>query len=458
VLVPALVLAEHDRQRDLLDDARVHFIHEAVSGLVEDVAARDIALHGARASKDGAALEAKGSLDGFRVAVVPARDVDAIVGVMLVRALERMQATAEVVNPEAGEVWLGRLEALRPDLILVSAMPPLATLQARPLLRRLRARFADARILAGLWGIVGETGRARERLAGTRTDSVVTTIAQALGDAVSFRSGAAEGTGVESSPDSPRGSFVEASAAAAIAARAETRASGFRLSQMHRPARDDGEDLIEARVDDRGRLLILLGDPVGHGAPAVRAGQAARLAFQAVRPESPEDVLAEIARVMTRETPLAALAAVLDPADGTCRIACAGDAGLLRVHGSEVSVVELPPAPPLGSGGEQRPFASICLPVGASDRLLFYTDGAVEATDERGLALGQRGLTRLVSNSLHRRGKRFLEALEEALIGYSAGPANGDVVLACLEVEQAGVGEGAEIKLEVPLPAGAATV
>lgn len=53
---------------------------------------------------------------------------------------------------------------MKPDVIVVSAMPPNAVARARHLCRRIRTRFPRLPIVVGLWNAHGTLAGSRERL------------------------------------------------------------------------------------------------------------------------------------------------------------------------------------------------------------------------------------------------------------------------------------------------------
>ncbi|MGQ0653491.1 MAG: hypothetical protein ACT4P4_14685, partial [Betaproteobacteria bacterium] len=75
------------------------------------------------------------------------------------------------------------IERETPDAVCVSAVPPHAVSAAAELCRRLRKRFPQLRIVAGLWVAEENAERARVRLRDAGADEVATRLrdaAQAL--------------------------------------------------------------------------------------------------------------------------------------------------------------------------------------------------------------------------------------------------------------------------------------
>ena len=68
------------------------------------------------------------------------------------------------------------------DVVCVSAIPPAAVTHSRYLCKRLRQRYADLKILIGLWAFKGDLKRARERIACDEQTRVTTTLAETLNE------------------------------------------------------------------------------------------------------------------------------------------------------------------------------------------------------------------------------------------------------------------------------------
>ncbi len=166
VMVPALNLAEHDRHKGKLDEARENFVFMGIRELlseIEDERPRDTA-------------EAMST----RVICVPANDqADEIAASMLAQLIR--QSGAQAVAPRLGRVRsLARLSIDSEDVICISALPPFAFTHAKEMHRRMRTRFPKSRIVLGLWGFSGDLKRTAERLGRERPDQICTTFQSAL--------------------------------------------------------------------------------------------------------------------------------------------------------------------------------------------------------------------------------------------------------------------------------------
>ena len=63
---------------------------------------------------------------------------------------------------------------------MISALPPGATTHSRYLVKRLRSRFPDLKIIVGLWTVPGNLERAKKRLSSAGTPLVVGSLEKAV--------------------------------------------------------------------------------------------------------------------------------------------------------------------------------------------------------------------------------------------------------------------------------------
>jgi predicted PurR-regulated permease PerM len=171
LLLPTLRLAEADRHRNLLDDEQERNITELMTVLVADTGIP-------RSPRPLAAPSPPPPL----LACVASRDVaDELASRMLIELLDPAILASTVIAADSltGET-IDRIAALSPAAVCISAIPPAASLHARVLCKRLRARFPDLPIIVGLWDHSLTTAIARQRLGDLGTEYIVTTLAQAV--------------------------------------------------------------------------------------------------------------------------------------------------------------------------------------------------------------------------------------------------------------------------------------
>jgi hypothetical protein len=162
ILLPALSIAEQDKYRSEVRDARMDYICQSTSQIVEELG-----------HPTGTALSQE---TNHRIFCIGASDsADAITASMLVQVFER-QGWPAVSLPDESSIT----QASATDTICVCALPPLALMHARTLARQLRARFPDARILVCLWGLSEENVERATRMLSENMVSSMKTAIEAL--------------------------------------------------------------------------------------------------------------------------------------------------------------------------------------------------------------------------------------------------------------------------------------
>jgi predicted PurR-regulated permease PerM len=161
VVVPALTLAERDRQKGALEPARERYIYESMRRIVEELEHQPAATTGAP------------------LCIVPAHDdADHLAATMVARLLPAAQVA--VLAPPAKPSEVAEIVAQKHcGAILISAVPPRTAHYAGDLARRLRRQVPGVKIAVGLWGMGEGSARIQDRLAQLGVDEVVTTISQA---------------------------------------------------------------------------------------------------------------------------------------------------------------------------------------------------------------------------------------------------------------------------------------
>ncbi|MGA7337608.1 MAG: AI-2E family transporter [Candidatus Sulfotelmatobacter sp.] len=219
VLVPALTLAEQDRHKGALDEARESFLFLSVSEIVselavyrpEEVAPKRRGLRSrwrSTARPDLPSPMAEPAPSTVRIFCLAANDqADEITSSMLAQLLERAGhgvLSLPVASPV--EEILSNLLPEPQDVVCISAVPPFAFAQARTLCQRIRIQLPQIRILAGIWGFSGDLDKAKERFGNTRPDRVVASLAQAVEQVSDWHNAtvASEGQATALDPAQPR--------------------------------------------------------------------------------------------------------------------------------------------------------------------------------------------------------------------------------------------------------------
>lgn len=177
LLIPALVMAERDRNRGQLDPTDQEFVWTATQTLLDEY------LEPETDSETGPAelSEQEVALRPVVLLGVPATDrSDTLALDMLTRTLPP-HAELQVVSLSklASEV-LELVDQNRPALVVISALGMGGVGQVRYLCKRLRHRFDDLSIVVGRWGFAGDTMRMSATLQTRGASHVATTIAGVL--------------------------------------------------------------------------------------------------------------------------------------------------------------------------------------------------------------------------------------------------------------------------------------
>lgn len=173
VVIPALVMADRDRERDeLLAEEHLQLLQSTREFLEE--LAPDLP------------VPAEGTTMGpvLRACVVgcPAHDdADETALWLLRKALVMHERASFEILPVAmlASEMLLALENAPADAVVISALGPTSAQQARYLCKRLRQRFPRLRIVVGRWGFNGDRVKLTAMLKNRGADQVVTTISEA---------------------------------------------------------------------------------------------------------------------------------------------------------------------------------------------------------------------------------------------------------------------------------------
>jgi predicted PurR-regulated permease PerM/methylmalonyl-CoA mutase cobalamin-binding subunit len=163
VIIPALSLAEIDRQKDALEPARERFVYEHARRIVEEL---DSPPQAANASQPS-------------VCIVAAHDeADHVAAVVLAHLLAHAN-TCVIGAPALVAEIVETAEKRNCQAVCISAVPPHALNHAAYLARRLRRHKPDLKIVVGLWMPDADVGTAKERLAKLGVDEVVAHVSEA---------------------------------------------------------------------------------------------------------------------------------------------------------------------------------------------------------------------------------------------------------------------------------------
>jgi predicted PurR-regulated permease PerM len=172
VAVRGLALGWQDQARGALDEGRRDRVRDAVAGLVENLADRGEEAHETLPE----------TWHGEAVLCAAGRGVlDEAAAMLLADLLRKRGVGARVAPCEAMQSHaVGRLEVEGVQLVCLSYLDAEAFTHARFLVRRLRRRLPQARIVVGYWTLAEDAAARRDPLAATGADLVVTSLRQAV--------------------------------------------------------------------------------------------------------------------------------------------------------------------------------------------------------------------------------------------------------------------------------------
>jgi predicted PurR-regulated permease PerM len=154
VVIPTLSLAEADRHRGRLDEARQRFLFQNTRIMVEDLAERAEELSRKRPTAEQKQVtNVKAAADlPLTLICIPARDeADEIAALMLVQLLNRRGVGGYVLS--ASTLAVDSLDAVsraNPPVACVLAVPPFGYVHARYLCRRLRMQMPELKIVGAI--------------------------------------------------------------------------------------------------------------------------------------------------------------------------------------------------------------------------------------------------------------------------------------------------------------------
>ncbi len=182
VAAKALMLAQTDVNRGVLDPTRQILIRDAIKGLIENLSDRE----------DPGAARAQGELpaswrDTPVMCVAGRGPLDEAAALLLVDMLRKYGVGARVVSSdEASATQINELNVDNVRLACVSYLEPSTYKNARYQVRRLRKRMPDVPVLAIFWGIGSDASRYLDTVEATECDVVTTGLKETMHHVLTF--------------------------------------------------------------------------------------------------------------------------------------------------------------------------------------------------------------------------------------------------------------------------------
>ncbi len=215
---------------------------------------------------------------------------------------------------------------------------------------------------------------------------------------------------------------------------------GLELAARCVPARETGGDFYDV-VQLGARLGVIVGDVSGKSLPAAMLMAVARSTArsEARNHETPSVVLTETNRSLVDDVPrnsfVALSYALVDRASDRLVLASAGQlTPLLRRADGRTTFLEGPPALPLGLS-DRVTFGQFEVILRPGDTVLFYTDGIVEAHDQRRNLFGFERLEWLIQQWGHLPAGQLVDRVLAEVYAFSEGmPPHDDMTLVVIRV------------------------
>jgi predicted PurR-regulated permease PerM/CheY-like chemotaxis protein len=178
-LIPALRLAEIDREAGVLSDEQQATIQEVVRELIAELGERE-----ATKDDEAAPLEAAPLADSprARVLCIPLRDeADKTAALILAQLLDAAGVdTVFAPHSSLTSERVASVAELEADLVIISVLPPLPQRDSRLLCRRLRRQYPSLPIVVGYWEGAATPRESHQLLAAKGDGEIVTTLAAAV--------------------------------------------------------------------------------------------------------------------------------------------------------------------------------------------------------------------------------------------------------------------------------------
>jgi predicted PurR-regulated permease PerM len=180
VVIPALSMAQRDRQQNDLDGAAAETIYQNTREMLDELNEE----HREPQKLDADSVTEEHDADpayGYNIVCIPSRTgADETVASMLVQLLEREGRQATCIPLRSPVEMMAQLAAARPDVVVVSALQPFGLTHAKRSVAQVRTRLSHVRLVIGLWNFTGEIGGLFAGLGSQAQGAIVPSLAAAL--------------------------------------------------------------------------------------------------------------------------------------------------------------------------------------------------------------------------------------------------------------------------------------
>jgi predicted PurR-regulated permease PerM len=175
LLIPTLEQAEQDGREGRLEPDRETFILQTMRELIEELSERSGIISATQEAVEQAPVST-----GLSITCLPAKDeADELAGLMLAHLLRKEGHQADVIPIGTAGGVLAQLAKSNTDVVVISALPPLAIIRARTVCRKARQECPGVKIALGLWNSAASAEKIKERLGSICSETIFTTLSQA---------------------------------------------------------------------------------------------------------------------------------------------------------------------------------------------------------------------------------------------------------------------------------------
>ena len=210
--------------------------------------------------------------------------------------------------------------------------------------------------------------------------------------------------------------------------------TAFRVAARYLPMTAVAGDFYDFVVAEDARTGLLIADVSGHGVPAALIASMVKLAAasQKNRAADPAGFLAGMNAALCGNTQsqfVTAAYVFLDSHSQRITYAAAGHPPMLLVRDGNVSQIEENGL--MLAAFDFATFTNRALPLQAKDRILLYTDGAVEAENQAGESFGNERLSRVVLQTSQLPVEAAADAIVQKLQTWSSAQEDDITILLC---------------------------
>jgi predicted PurR-regulated permease PerM len=180
VLIPALVKSEEERQNSNIDESSVRFIRQASREFIDELGFREN--YGAETHALATPAN-RADQAAIKVVCVPVRDeTDELAALMASQVIDGQSVHAIALPAGRIDEVLNAVSQEKPDVVLLSALPPFGLARSHRIYSNLRARNAKLRIMIGIWNYPDDPAEAAKKISGAEEGRVWTRLRDALAE------------------------------------------------------------------------------------------------------------------------------------------------------------------------------------------------------------------------------------------------------------------------------------